>query len=186
MDDPPRIKILASDDNLKILGELLSNESSRKIIQYLMNGEMYKNELSLQLNLPSNLVGHHLDKLEKLGLLEITERKLKRKHLQSHKFYKINSDIFITVNKTQEEIKESGLLKKIFKEGTKFASIGIASLVVWFSDLTHYLENSDVYPVPFGEIDTSHIDPLTPSLIIIIIGLVIERIYSVVKKKKKS
>ena len=131
-DNDNKIKAFASDDNLKALGELLSNETSRKIMIYLMNHEMYTNEIATKLDIRVSLVIHHLKKMEDLGLVEITEKKIKRKG-EKHRFFKIESDIFVTLNKTKKEVEEKGILKKIFKDGVKFTMIGVVGLFSWFS-----------------------------------------------------
>jgi len=60
-----KIKVFSSEDEkLKLLGELLSNKSSRDIIKLLMNEEQYTNEMANKLDLRPNLVIHHLKKLE--------------------------------------------------------------------------------------------------------------------------
>jgi len=130
MSDEHKIKPFASDDNLKALGELLSNETSRKIMSHLMNNEMYTNEIATKLDFRVSLVIHHLKKMDSLGLVEITEKKIKRKG-EKHRFFKIDSDIFVTLNKTKDEVEEKGILKRIFRDGIKFASIGIATVATW-------------------------------------------------------
>lgn len=134
-DDEPKIKVFASDDNLKSLGELLSNDSSRSIIYNLMTKEMYTNEISTTLDMRVSLVIHHLKKLEDLGLLEITEKKIKRKGIE-HRFFKIKSNIFVVLDNTKEEIKEKGFLQRIFRDGIKFASVGIIGAASWFGTQT--------------------------------------------------
>ena len=125
-----KIKVFGSDDNLKALGELLSNETSRKIISAIMKQEMYTSEISTKLDMRVSLVIHHLKKMEDLGLLEITKKKIIKKG-QEHRFFKMSSDIFITLDKTKEEVKEKGILKRIFRDGIKFASIGLVGLSSW-------------------------------------------------------
>ena len=180
-----KIKIFGSDDDLKALGELLSNETSRKIISSLMKKEMYTNELATTLDMRVSLIIHHLKKMEELGLLEITNKKIIRKG-QEHRFFRMSSDIFITLNNTKEEINKKELLKRIFRDGIKFASIGISGMFIWMSDIPHFLETqSPVFPVPFG-LDNSSSDPLVPALIIVIVGLIIERVFSIRKNKKRG
>lgn len=130
-DDDVKIKVFTSDDNLKALGELLSNDSSRNIIYNLMTQEMYTNEIATKLDMRVSLVIHHLKKLEDLGLLEISEKRIKRKGID-HRFFKIKSNIFVVLDQDKTEIEEKGLLSRIFKDGTKFASIVIAGISMWF------------------------------------------------------
>jgi len=136
-----KIKIFASDDNLKTLGELLSNDSSRQIISALMNNEMYTNEISTKLDMRVSLVIHHLKKLEELRMVEITSKKIKRKGVE-HRFFKINSEIFITVNKDKAEIESQGLLSRIFKDGIKFVGIGIAGMITLFGTISLQTDTS--------------------------------------------
>ena len=181
-DEDNKIKVFASDDNLKILGELLSNDTSRKIIYNLMNTEMYTNEIATKLDIRVSLVIHHLKKMEELGLVEITEKKIKRRG-DRHRFFKIDSDIFVTINKTKKEIEEKGILKKIFRGSVKFTSIFVVGGFIWMYDLVNIFETKDTLPIPFGQSLQSY-DSLVFALSIIIIGLVIERIFSYKKKKK--
>lgn len=185
-DETPKIKVFASDDNLKALGELLSNDSSRSIIYNLMTKEMYTNEISTKLDMRVSLVIHHLKKLEDLGLLEIAEKKIKRKGI-NHRFFKIKSNIFVVIDNDKKEIEEKGLMKKIFQEGIKFAGIGTAFV---FSFMMNVKYNSTInYPVPFETYVNNNFDDLTVyviPLIIVIIGLVIERILFGIKKRKRD
>ncbi len=71
-----KIKVFSSDDDkLKILGELLSNKSSRDIIRMLIERESYINEISNTLGLRVSLVIHHINKMESIDMLEITQKK---------------------------------------------------------------------------------------------------------------
>ena len=63
-DEDNKITVFGSDDDLKSLGELLSNETSRTIIKNLMKNEMYTNEIATKLDMRVSLVIHHLKKLE--------------------------------------------------------------------------------------------------------------------------
>jgi len=165
-DDDNKIKVFASDDDLKSLGELLSNETSRKIIQNLMKHQMYTNEIATKLDIRVSLVIHHLRKLEKLGLLEIVNKKIKRKG-EKHRFFKMNSDIFVTLDKTKEDIEKKGILKKIFREGLKFTVLGVSSLLAFF--FTGGLRASE-----FGDGDLPsprEISPITYAMIVFSIVL---------------
>jgi len=145
-DEDNKIKVFASDDNLKSLGELLSNETSRKIIKNLMEHQMYTNEIATKLDIRVSLVIHHLKKLEELGLVQIVDRKIKRKG-EKHRFFKIDSDIFVTINKTKNEVEEKGVLKRIFRDGIKFTSILLLGILSWFGTST-IQNNIGGYPPP--------------------------------------
>lgn len=127
--DFDKIKVFSSDDEkLKILGELLSNKSSRDIIRLLIGKEMYTNEIATKLDIRSNLVIHHLKKLEDLGVLEITEKKISKKG-NKHRHFRMNSYLFLAPNSIQDEKKDRGILKRIFKEGIKFVAVGVAASI---------------------------------------------------------
>jgi len=169
------VHVFGSDDNLKILGELLGNETGRKIMFNLMNTDMYTNEIAVKLGIRVSLVIHHLEKMQQLGLLEITEKKLVRKG-KKHRFFKVNSHFFISVNQTKKEMEESGLLKRIFKSTIKFAVIGIAVVSVFIiEDL--YIFTSDSFAA-VGSFSL-FVFPLAA----LSIGLIIERFLS--RKKGK-
>ncbi len=122
IDGDNTIKIFGSDDDLKSLGELLSNDTSMKIIKTLLVHQMYTNEIATKLDIRVSLVIHHLKKMEALGLLEIENKKIKRKGVK-HRFFKINTDIFVTLGKTREMDKAKGAAKKKFKEKVVFIRI---------------------------------------------------------------
>ena len=166
-----KIKVFASDDNLKALGELLSNETSRKIIFHLLKNEMYTNEIATKLDIRVSLVIHHLKKMEDLGLLEITSKKIVKKG-EKHRFFKIDSDIFVSINNTKEEIEEKGILKRIFKDGIKFGCVGITAFLIWTETrVTKISPSSD--------------EPFFYPFLSIIIGLISIQMYNYIKKRKK-
>ncbi|QMU55033.1 MAG: ArsR family transcriptional regulator [Nitrosopumilus sp.] len=173
-----KIKVFSSyDEKLKLLGELLSNKSSRNIIKLLMDGEYYTNEIANKLDLRPNLVIHHLKKLEELGLLEITNKKIVKKGNQ-HRYFKINPSLLITPKYTKDEIKKNGIFQKMFRDGIKFSLIAVSSILSWFA-----LQPEDGPGAPNID-DSIVIDPIIVSLTIVIIGLVLEVIHLRKKKKK--
>lgn len=136
-----RIKVFFSDDEkLKSLGELLSNKSSRDIIKLLIDKEMYINEIAKKLELKVSLVIHHLQKMESINLLEITNKKIARNG-EMHRFFKIRSGILIFPNES-EGIKKNGFLKKVFKEGIKFAAVGFVGISSWLISANNKIEEN--------------------------------------------
>lgn len=181
-----KIRAFGSDDNLKALGELLSNDTSRKIISALMKQEMYTNEISTKLDMRVSLVIHHLKKMEELGLLDITNKKIIRRG-QEHRFFKMNFDIFITLKNTKEDIKEKGFLKRIFRDGIKFASIGLAAFFIWTqTKVTKNSINDGDWPtldvntidIPFYEDETFF------PMLAIILFLIANMVYGRLRKKR--
>ena len=134
-DDSKKIKAFAlEDDKLKILGELLSNKSSRDIIKLLTEKEMYTNEIAKKLDLRVNLVIHHLKKLEYIGVLEITQKKIVKKGSE-HRYFKMVPNLFIWSARSEEELKEKDFFKRIFNNGVKISVVTIGCLASWYSSL---------------------------------------------------
>lgn len=173
-----KIKIFTADEEkLKMLGELLSNRSSRNIIKLLIEKEMYTNEIAKKLELRVSLVLHHLQKMEVIGLLEITNKQI-IKNGEEHRFFRIPARILLMPNTGNEEIVRDRFLIKFFKSATKFAIIGLAAFTSWIvseSDNTIRTGSS-----------SSEIDPLLIPLLIIVVGLITERIVSSLKKIKND
>jgi len=71
--------ITLNDESLKDLGELLRNESSRKIILALAERGMIINEISKKTNLSVSLVINYMNKLKRLGIVDITQEKITKK-----------------------------------------------------------------------------------------------------------
>lgn len=166
-----KIKIFSSDDEkLKILGELLSNKSSRDIIKLLNENEMYTNEIAVKLDLRTNLVIHHLKKLEELGLLEIRNKRISKKG-NEHRFFKMIPNFIVTSNHTKKETEEKGFLSKIFKDGIKFVSIGIGGIVSFFisNALQHNNKWSNTYQ---SEADGFLISTIV-GMIVVVAGLLV-------------
>lgn len=169
-----KIKVFYSDDEkLKIFGELLSNKSSRDIIKLLTEKEMYANEITNILDIRPSLVVHHLKKLEDVGLLIVTHKKIKKKGID-HKYYKMIPNVFVASTQTKNKIDKNGFVKKFFREGVKILSVSIAAVLSWV------LLQPDSRP---GAPEISPIDPMYGVFLVIISGLIIEII---LLKKKRS
>ena len=166
-----KIKPLTTDESLKTLGELLSNESSRRIIKALIDCEMYVNEIAKKLDLRSNLIVHHLRKMESIGLLEITYKRITKKGIE-HRFFRIPKGLLVLPNAQKED--KDRLFKRI-QGGVKFVAIIVSALIPLALQVAIVPSESK------DDLDSDHgitfSDALVMSLIIIIIGLVIERIY---------
>lgn len=194
-----KIKVFYSEDEkLKMLGELLSNKSSRDIIKLLIENEMYTNEIADKLGLRPNLVIHHLKKLEDLGLLQIQNKKITKKGIE-HKHYRINQYFFLAPSGMEEEIQKEGSLKKIFRKGIRFVAIGLCAYASWFLSQPALLPSWDDFRENSGSVTLDRIqpsftdtllefEPLTVVLLVIITGITLERIlsYLVNKRKKKG
>jgi len=132
-EDNYNIKIFDADDkSLKTLGELLSNDTSRKIIKILIEKEMYTNEIATELDIRVSLVIHHLKKLEELGIVEITHKQIVRKG-NHHRYFKISKRFFIAPDMNKQEIKKTGILERIFKNTVKLSAVAFSGFITWIA-----------------------------------------------------
>ena len=58
------------DDKLSLLTDVLSNKTSKKILEYLADKEASEGEISQDLNLPANTVNYNIKNLVEAGLIE--------------------------------------------------------------------------------------------------------------------
>lgn len=178
-----KIKVFSSeDDKLKVLGELLSNKSSRDIIRLLTEKEMYTNEIAKKLDMRSNLVIHHLKKLEELGLLEIDNKKITKKG-NDHKYYRMVPNLLVSISQTNYEIKENGFLKRIFKKRIKYFVLGFFVILGGIAT-NNQLQNKGF---EFTEEISKNNDllPLVIMLSILSIGLISINLLEHFKKEKR-
>ena len=173
------IKAISTDESLKILGELLGNESSRMIIKALINNEMYAHEIAKKLNLRPNLVAHHLQKMESINLLDITYKSIRKKGLK-HKYYSMPAGLLVVPDMQMEDTK-NGFAKKIFQKSIKFVMIGIAGVIPLAIQLAGSTNTQNLD----HDLDLLSPDSIIMGLAIIIGGLIIERVYTSRKNKKR-
>lgn len=179
-----KIEVFSSeDDKLKFLGELLSNESSRQILLLLTNREMSANELSEKTNLRLSLVIHHLNKMQQVGIVKIVKTE---KNTKNHdmKYYSAKSGIMIFPKEISEKVKKSKSLSISLTKIMRFSAIGIAGLVSWLitkpAGITENVFVSDevIHVIPSDNLSMSIIVGLS----VVIIGLIIERVLTSLRK----
>jgi len=122
------IKILATDDEkIKSFGEILSNDSSREILQLLFNDELTASQIAQKSNVSLQLVKYHLNKLQDLGVVKVSKIE-KNSKSQDMKIYTASKfSIVIVPPKISEKTKESKLLVRSFRHIYKVAGLGIAT-----------------------------------------------------------
>ncbi|MDH3277026.1 MAG: winged helix-turn-helix domain-containing protein [Nitrosopumilus sp.] len=123
-----KIKIMATDDDkIKSFGELLTNDSSRSILQLLFNEELTALQISEKSGISLQLVKYHIIKLQDLGVVKVTKIE-KNSKSQDMKFYSASKfSMVIVPPKYSEKTKESKLLVRSFKNIYKIAGFGIAA-----------------------------------------------------------
>ncbi|MGY5147446.1 MAG: ArsR/SmtB family transcription factor [Candidatus Nitrosopumilus sp. bin_7KS] len=122
------IRILATDDEkIKSFGEILTNDSSREILQLLFNDELTASQIAQKTDVSLQLVKYHLNKLQDLGVVQIS-RIEKNSKSQDMKVYTASKfSIVIVPPKLSEKTKESKLLVRSFRNIYKVAGLGIAT-----------------------------------------------------------
>jgi len=187
------------DKSLELFSQVASNKTGRSIILILMEDELYTNEIATKLHIDVSLVIHHLKKLETLNLLDITEKPIVKKG-KDRRHFKFKTSIYMS-RLPKVETEKQGILKKIFKESVKFASIGIAAIFSWMIVKPREIIDDKINPEIMTNIDiiVEYVDfvdiPETNGLLILSIiipilvislGFNIERILSKLWNKKKK
>ena len=123
-----RIKIIATDDEkIKSFGELLTNDSSRAILQLLFNEELTALQIAEKTGISLQLVKYHIIKLQDLGVVKVTKVE-KNSKSQDMKFYAASKfSMVIVPPKYSEKTRESKLLVRSFKHIYKIAGFGISA-----------------------------------------------------------
>jgi len=145
--------ISTEDDKIKLIGEIFSNDSSRKILNLVSNGnEMTANEIAQENNMSLTLTIHHLKRMQTAGMIKVSKTGISAKGQEMKYYVSTNQSFLITSEKSTSSLVDS--LKKF----SKFAAIGMAGIVSWFTvrsnkQLTPVLEQSEIV----GEEESSKI-----------------------------
>jgi len=131
-----KIEIFSTEDEkIKSFGELLTNDSSRNILQFLMKEELTALDLSKKIGLSLPLVIYHLNKMQDLNVVQISKIGTNIKG-QDMKFYKATKfAVVILPSGVSEKAKESKSLLRSFNSLYRFAGIVIAGIAAWFSSV---------------------------------------------------
>lgn len=181
------IAILSNEDErLKLIGEILSNESSRNIFKLLISNELTAYEIVRKTNLSLSLVLHHINKMQSAGIVKIS-RISQTSRNQDMKHYTAKTGILILPETVSEKAKTSKTFQNSLKRIMRFSTIGIAGIISWFIAQTTMTPSTTAptppYMSPFDTtIQTNFLWPVSISLAVIIIGLIIERVLSSIKK----
>ena len=135
-----KIEIFSTDDEkIKSFGELLTNDSSRKILQILFKEEMTANEIAQKTGESLQLVKYHINKMQDMGIIKVSKVE-KNTKAQDMKYYTATKFAIVILPKTvSEKAKESKSLLRSFKILYKFAGVGIATVSAFFA--THSVQN---------------------------------------------
>src|SRR5574340_143055 len=82
-----KIEILSTDDDkIKSIGEILSNDSSRSVLKLLLDDTMTANQVAQKAGISLPLAIYHLKKMQDLGIIGIVTRESDGKYYASTKF----------------------------------------------------------------------------------------------------
>ncbi|MBI2659921.1 helix-turn-helix transcriptional regulator [Candidatus Woesearchaeota archaeon] len=109
------------EDKAKKLAQVVSNESCRKILDYLTEKESTETELAGKLQLPISTVHYNLKQLEDAGLVSAEEFHYSKKGKEV-KHYKLANKYIIIAPKSTFGIKEK--LKNILPAAVAVAAVG--------------------------------------------------------------
>jgi DNA-binding transcriptional ArsR family regulator len=175
--DIENIEILSNkDERLKLIGEILSNESSRNIFRLLTSNELTAYQIVRKTNLSLSLVLHHLNKMQSVGIVKINKITQTSRN-QDMKHYTAKSGIMILPQTASEKARTSITFQNSLKRIMKFSSIGIAGIISWLVSASIITEKIPPYMLPLDvSVQIEFFWPVTISLMVIIIGLLVERI----------
>lgn len=154
-----KVEILSTEDEkLKTIGEILSSDSSRKILRLLFNQSLTANEIAQKTELSLPLVIHHLKKMQSVQVVKITNI---GKNTKSHdmKYYTI--DKFAIVVMPSEMTKSARKSKSLFNSFSRIhrlATLGGAAAAAWFS--TQFLQSSKTITMENTEMINQDADEL--------------------------
>lgn len=126
-----------ADEKIKVLGELLSSDSSRSIINLLFENEMTANQIAQKTGMSIQLVKHYLVKMQEVGIVQVSRVEQNEKG-RDMKYYIITKiAVIIMPSKLSEKAKKSKSLLNALTRIYRLAAIGVTSIGSWF--VTHSL-----------------------------------------------
>ncbi|ASJ04814.1 ArsR/SmtB family transcription factor [Thermococcus barossii] len=114
------------DERAKELAQILMNEKAITILHLVEDRALSISEISRELNLPISTVSYHIDKMLKVGLIEVAGKKY-GKRLQEVKLYRAsNRPILLLPRKSVAKVKKKAVLGF---ERLHVISLAIAGLI---------------------------------------------------------
>lgn len=140
-----KIEIISTEDEkLKTIGEILSSDSSRKILKLLFNQSLTANEIAQKTEMSLPLVIHHLKKMQTVQVVKITNV---GKNSKSHdmKYYTIDKfAIVVMPSEMTTPAKKSKSFFNSFSRIHRLATLGAAAVAAWFS--SQFIQSSKTIP----------------------------------------
>ncbi|MDE1818896.1 MAG: winged helix-turn-helix transcriptional regulator [Thaumarchaeota archaeon] len=179
-----KIEIVSTDDEkIKAIGELLSNDTSRKILKLLLENEMTANQISQKTDILLSLAIYHLKKMQEAEIVKIRVGKNTKKRDMIY-YTTTKFAIIIVPTKISDKAKKSKTLMNSFRKLYQFAAIGIASITSYIVTQTvQFNQIPSGTRTPPGVESSEHVLwPIMIALIVSLSGLIIERVYFALKK----
>jgi|SRR3989338_10177729 len=145
-----KVEILSTEDEkIKAVGEILSSDSSRKILKLLFNQSLTANQISQKIGVSLPLVIYHLKKMQESDVIKITNV---GKNTKSHdmKFYTVDKfAIVILPSEMSKSAKTSKSLFNSFSRIHRLATLGAVSVAAWFS--SQFIQKNLQIPITMEE-----------------------------------
>ena len=145
-----KVEILSTEDEkIKAVGEILSSDSSRKILKLLFNQSLTANQISQKIGVSLPLVIYHLKKMQESDVIKITNI---GKNTKSHdmKFYTVDKfAIVILPSEMSKSAKTSKSLFNSFSRIHRLATLGAVSVAAWFS--SQFIQKNLQIPITMEE-----------------------------------
>ncbi len=174
-----KVKIFPNDDErLKLIGEILSNESSRTILKLLVSNEHTAQEIVEKTDLSLSLVLHHVNKMQVAGIVKVSRISQTSKN-QEMKHYTAAPGIIILPRSASDAAKNSKVFQSSLKRIIRLCSIAIAAAVAWFA--SQALQSGGPVrptPPPYDPVQIQLFWPVTITLLVVITGLIVEWFFS--------
>lgn len=180
-----KIEILSTDDaKMQKLGEIMSNESSRIILKLLFEADMTANQISQKTEMLLSLVIYHLNKMTEIGIVKVVKIEKNQKEHDMKYYGTSKFAVIILPSKSIDKAKKSKSLYNSLKKISGFVAIGMAAVISWL--VTYIVTQSSMNPPLLSPIKTPEIDSsaMLMSIITIIVGLIIKKIFHEYDKKK--
>ena len=157
----------------------MSNDTSRNILKLLFEQEMTAKDIAVKTGMLLSLVIFHLQKMQEAEIIKISKigKNSKGHHMKYYGATKFA--VIILPSKFSEKAKSSKSLNNSLNKIFRFAAIGIVGITSWL------ILNIGVEPVrpglASGNPESAPVRIIVP-LLIVIIGLIIERIITEFRK----
>lgn len=174
-----KIEILSTDDlKIKVLGELLSNDSSRTILNLIASQEMTASEVANKTGMSLELARYHLQKMVDSGVVNISKVE-KNTREQSMKYYHVTKIIVVVLpQKVSQKVKKSKSLFNSLSRIHRFMAIGATAIISWFISYSMIPDRTAELKLPrdIGFVPENVFWSVIVMMTVIISGLIIEQI----------